>query len=256
MTLFTKCIFEFIGTMVLILLGDGVVAGCTLNKSKGYNGGWIVITMAWGLAVMCGVFVAGPYSGAHLNPAVSIGLALAGQFAWSMVPAYIVAQMLGGFAGAVLVYWYYKDHFLATSDSPETMLGVFCTIPAIKNKWRNFFCEALATFILVFVILAFATKGNTPEVGMGDLGAFPVAMLIIAIGMSLGGTTGYAINPARDIAPRFAHWILPIKGKGSSKWCYSWVPAFGPMVGCLVAALVYRLVYCDCLSKTIELFTK
>lgn len=243
MTLFMKCVFEFIGTLVLVLLGDGVVACCTLNKSKGKGGGWVVITLAWGLAVMCGVFVAGPYSGAHLNPAVSVGLAFAGKFAWSMVPGYIVAQLLGGFAGALLVYAYYKDHYDATSDEPETILGTFCTIPAIKNKWRNFFCELVATALLVFVILAFATKGNTPEVGMGDLGAFPVAMLIIALGMSLGGTTGYAMNPARDLPPRFAHFILPIKGKGSSKWCYSWVPIAGPLVGGAVAAFIYLLVY-------------
>ena len=239
----TKFIFEFIGTMVLILLGDGVVAGCTLNKSKGQNSGWVVITIAWGLAVMCGVFISGPYTGAHLNPAVSIGLAAAGLFPWAEVPVYIIAQLLGGFAGACLVYAYYKDHFDATSASPETLLGVFCTIPAIEHKWRNFLCEAIATFVLVFVVMAFSTEGNTPEYGLGSIGAFPVAMLIVAIGMSLGGTTGYAINPARDIPPRFAHFILPIKGKGSSQWRYSLVPLFGPIAGCLVAAGVYLLVF-------------
>lgn len=243
MTLLMKCVFEFIGTLVLVLLGDGVVACCSLNKSKGKGAGWVVITLAWGLAVMCGVFIAGPYSGAHLNPAVSIGLALAGKFAWSMVPGYIVAQLLGGFAGALLVYAFYKDHYDATADEPETLLGTFCTIPAIKNKWRNFFCELVATFLLVFIILAFATKGNTPEVGMGDLGAFPVAMVIMALGMSLGGTTGYSMNPARDFPPRLAHAILPIKGKGSSQWDYSWVPTLGPIAGGIIAAGLFLLVY-------------
>ena len=243
MTLLTKCLFEFVGTLVLILLGDGVVANFSLNKSKGFGGGWVVITIAWGLAVMCGVFISGPYSGAHLNPAVTIGLAAAGQFAWSAVPAYIVAQLLGGFCGALLVYLFYKDHFNATADNPDALLGIFCTIPAIEHKWRNFFCEALATWVLVFIVLAFATKGNVPEVGLGSIGAFPVAMVIIAIGMSLGGTTGYALNPARDIPPRFAHWILPIKGKGGSQWSYGWVPVLGPIAGALVAALTYMLVF-------------
>ena len=243
MTLLTKCLFEFIGTLVLILLGDGVVANVSLNKSKGLGGGWVVVTIAWGLAVMCGVFISGPYSGAHLNPAVSIGLAAAGQFAWSSVPAYIAAQLLGGFCGALLVYLFYKDHFNATADSPDTLLGIFCTIPAIDHKWRNFFCEALATWVLVFIVLAFATEGNVPEVGLGSIGAFPVSMVIIAIGMSLGGTTGYALNPARDIPPRFAHWILPIKGKGGSRWSYGWVPTFGPIAGALAAALTYLLVF-------------
>lgn len=243
MTLLTKCLFEFIGTLVLILLGDGVVANVSLNKSKGLGGGWVVVTIAWGLAVMCGVFISGPYSGAHLNPAVTIGLAAAGQFAWSSVPAYIAAQLLGGFCGALLVYLFYKDHFNATADSPDTLLGIFCTIPAIDHKWRNFFCEALATWVLVFIVLAFATEGNVPEVGLGSIGAFPVSMVIIAIGMSLGGTTGYALNPARDIPPRFAHWILPIKGKGGSQWSYGWVPVLGPIAGALVAALTYMLVF-------------
>mgnify|MGYP000075461842 FL=1 len=157
LTLMTKCIFEFIGTMVLILLGDGVVASNALAKSKGQNGGWIVITMAWGFAVMCGVFIAGPYSGAHLNPAVSIGLAAAGQFPWAYVPGYIAAQLLGGFAGAVLVYIFYKDHFDATDDA-ESKLAVFCTMPAIPDKWRNLFCEFVGTWLLVFVILAFSNK--------------------------------------------------------------------------------------------------
>ncbi|MBQ0005839.1 MAG: aquaporin family protein [Alistipes sp.] len=242
MTFLTKCIFEFVGTLVLVLLGDGVVACTTLNKSKGQNAGWVVITLAWGLAVMCGVFIAGPYSGAHLNPAVTLGLAIAGTFPWIEVAGYIVAQMLGGFCGAILVYAYYKDHFDATED-PDTKLGVFCTMPAIMNKGRNFFCEAVGTWLLVFVILVFSTRENIPEVGMGSLGAFPVTMLIMSIGMSLGGATGYAINPARDLAPRCAHTVLGIKGKRDSGWNYSWVPSFGPMVGAAVAALTFMVLY-------------
>lgn len=241
-TLFTKCLFELIGTFILVLLGDGVVAGVTLNKTKGFGAGWTVITFAWGFAVMCGVFIAGPISGAHLNPAVTIGLAIAGTFEWSQVLGYIVAQMVGGFLGACCVYAFYKDHYDATED-PATKLGTFCTAPAILNKGRNFFCEAVGTWLLVFVILAFSTAGETPEVGMGSLGAFPVTYLIVAIGMSLGSTTGYAINPARDLAPRIAHAVLPIKGKGASDWGYSWVPVAGPIVGAAVAALTFILVF-------------
>ena len=198
-SLFTKCLFEFIGTLVLVLLGDGVVASTVLKRSKGFDGGWIVITIAWGLAVMCGVLIAGPYSGAHLNPAVSVGLAVAGSFPWAYVPGYVAAQLLGGFCGAVVVYLYYKDHFDATDD-PAAKLGVFCTMPAIMDKPRNLFCEVVGTFLLVFVILAIGNEQNTPEIGMGSLGSLPVTMLIMAIGMSLGGTTGYAINPARPAA--------------------------------------------------------
>ena len=242
MTLLTKCMFEFLGTLVLILLGDGVCCATSLNKSKAQGAGWAVITLGWGLAVMCGVFIAGPYSGAHLNPAVTLGFAMAGQFDWCAVLPYIAAQMLGGFAGAVLVYMFYKDHFDATEDK-ATKLGVFCTAPAIMNKGRNFFCEALASWLLVFVILALGTKENLPEVGMGELGAFPVTMLIVAIGMSLGATTGYAINPARDLAPRIAHAVLPIKDKGSNQWGYSWVPVAGPICGGLLAALTYMVTY-------------
>ena len=242
MTLLTKCIFEFVGTLVLILLGDGVCCATSLDKSKAQGAGWVVVTLGWGLAVMCGVFIAGPYSGAHLNPAVTLGFALAGQFDWCCVLPYVAAQMLGGFAGAVLVYMFYKDHFDATED-PATKLGVFCTAPAIMNKGRNFFCETLASWLLVFVILALGNKENLPEIGMGELGAFPVTMLIMSIGMSLGATTGYAINPARDLAPRLAHAVLPIKGKGDSGWGYSWVPMAGPVCGGLLAALTYMLIY-------------
>lgn len=241
-SLFTKCVFEFVGTMVLVLLGDGVVASNALKKSKGENGGWVVITMAWGFAVMCGVLIAGPYSGAHLNPAVSLGLAAAGTFPWGYVPGYIVAQLAGGFCGAVLVYLYYKDHFDVTDDA-SAKLGVFCTMPAIMNRPRNLFCEFLGTFLLVFVILAIGNEQNTPEIGMGSLGSFPVTMLIMAIGMSLGGTTGYAINPMRDLPPRIVHALLPIRGKRDSGWGYAWVPVIGPLIGCVLAAFAFLLLF-------------
>ena len=242
MTLFMKCVFEWLGTMVLVLLGDGVCAGNSLNKTKGQGGGWVVITLAWGFAVMCGVFIAGPYSGAHLNPAVTLGLAIAGKFAWSEVLGYIVAQMLGGFCGALLVWLFYKDHYDATPDG-DTKLGTFCTMPAIPNRGRNFFCEFLGTWLLVFVILMIATKENTPLVGLGSLGAFPVTALIMAIGMSLGGTTGYAINPARDFGPRCAHALVPMKDKRDSGWGYSWIPVLAPLCGAAFAALTFILLF-------------
>ncbi len=241
-------IFEFIGTLVLVLLGDGVCAACSLNHSKAKGAGWIVITLGWGFAVMAGVLIAGPVSGAHLNPAVTLGLALAGSFPWASVFGYVVAQMLGGFAGAVLVWLFYKDHYKATKDEPDTMLGTFCTAPAIRNPWRNFFCECLATCLLVFLILALGTAGNAfafngANAATGSLGAFPVTCVIMSIGMSLGATTGYAINPARDLSPRCAHAVLPIAGKRDSDWSYSWVPVVGPMVGAALAAGIFLLVF-------------
>lgn len=240
--LFTESLFELVGTFILILLGDGVVAGTTLEKTKGYGAGWVVITMGWGFAVMCGVFVAGPISGAHLNPAVTIGLAAAGRFAWGKVLPYVAAQMIGGFFGAVTVYEFYKDHYDATGDA-DCKLGTFCTTPAIRNGWRNFFCELVGTWLLVLVILVFSTKGGTPQIGMGSLGALPVTFLIMAIGMSLGSATGYAINPARDLAPRLAHQLLPIKGKRDSDWQYSWIPVAGPVAGALCAALTFTALF-------------
>ena len=240
--MYLKYIFEFIGTMVLILLGDGVCAATSLDKSKAKGAGWVVIAMGWGFAVMVGVFISGSISGAHLNPAVSIGCALAGTMEWAAVPGYVIAQMLGGFTGALLVWLFYKDHYDATED-PDTKLGTFCTIPAIENKGRNFFCEVVATMLLIFVILAIGNAENTPAVGMGGLGSFPTAMLIMAVGMSLGGTTGYSLNPARDLGPRIAHALLPIKGKGGSDWGYSWVPVLGPLTGAALAALAYVAVY-------------
>lgn len=240
-SLLVQCLFEFIGTFVLVLLGCGVVACVSLRKSKGEGAGWVVVTLAWGLAVMCGVLIAGPYTGAHLNPAVTLGLAAAGKFPWEYVLPYIVSQIAGGILGAVIVYVFYKDHFDATAEA-ETKLGVFATIPAIKNYRRNMICEIVGTFILVLVILFMGDKENSSEVGLGSVGALPVALLVVVIGMSLGGTTGYAINPARDLGPRIAHAILPIKGKGFSQWSYSWVPIVGPLLGGVLAALLYLLV--------------
>lgn len=240
-SLLVQCLFEFIGTFVLVLLGCGVVACVSLRKSKGEGAGWVVVTLAWGFAVMCGVLIAGPYTGAHLNPAVTLGLAAAGKFPWEYVLPYIVSQIAGGILGAVIVYVFYKDHFDATAEA-ETKLGVFATIPAIKNYRRNMICEIVGTFILVLVILFMGDKENSSEVGLGSVGALPVALLVVVIGMSLGGTTGYAINPARDLGPRIAHAILPIKGKGSSQWSYSWVPIVGPLLGGVLAALLYLLV--------------
>ena len=237
---------------MLILLGNGVCAATSLEKSKAKGAGWIVITMGWGFAVMVGVFISGSVSGAHLNPALSISCALAGTMEWSAVPGYVIAQMLGGFCGAVLVWLFYKDHYDLTSD-PATKLGTFCTSPAIEgHKARNFFCEAVATWVLVFTVLVFGLDANVPHldaegvhlhIGMGELGALPVTYLIMAIGMSLGGTTGYSLNPARDLAPRIAHAILPLKDKGTSGWDYSWVPVLGPLAGGAVAALTYILIY-------------
>ena len=241
-------LFEFIGTLVLVLLGDGVCAATSLNHSKAKGAGWVVITLGWGFAVMVGVLIAGPVSGAHLNPAVTLGLAIAGSFSWASVFGYIVAQMLGGFLGAVLVWLFYKDHYKATKDQPETILGTFCTMPAIRNPWRNFLCEAIATCLLVFVILALGTGGNAftfngADLQTGSLGSFPVTCVIMSIGMSLGGATGYALNPARDLGPRTAHAVLPIAGKRDSGWWYSWVPVAGPMVGAALAAVVFLLVF-------------
>lgn len=245
-SLFVKCVFEFLGTFVLLLLGGGVVACVSLEKSKGLGGGWVVITLAWGLAVMCGVLIAGPYSGAHLNPAVSVGLAAAGAFPWSAVLPYIIAQMLGGILGGVFTWFFYRDHFDITEDR-DVKLAVFCTSPAIRNFRANIVCEIIGTFILVLVILYMGDMPQTPRmgeqlIGLGSIGALPVALLVVVIGMSLGGTTGYAINPARDLGPRIAHAICPIKDKGPSDWEYAWIPVIGPIIGAVTAAAVFWAV--------------
>lgn len=241
---------ECVGTFILILLGCGVVACVLLTKSKGEGGGWVVITLAWGLAVMCGVLVAGPYTGAHLNPAVSIGLAVAGKFPWGSVVPYIIAQMIGAFLGAMCVYVFYKDHFNITKDK-DAKLAVFCTAPAIRNYRRNLVSEIIGTFVLVFVILFMSEEGNTAKVvsdsgnqliGLGSIGALPVAFLIVVIGMSLGGTTGYAINPARDLGPRVAHAVAPIEDKRDADWNYAWVPIVGPLIGAVTAAVFFWII--------------
>ncbi len=232
---------ELIGTMLLILLGDGVVANVLLNDTKGNNSGWIVNTTAWGLAVFVGITVAGPYSGAHLNPAVTIGLAIAGKFAWASVLPYIAAQMIGACIGAFLVWLMYYDHFQRTNN-PGFVLACFCTGPAVRNYISNIASEIIGSFVLIFVVF-YVTKGEiiptkTP-IGLGSVGAIPVAFLVWVIGLSLGGTTGYAINPARDLGPRIMHAILPIKSKGSSDWAYSWIPILGPIIGAVIAAFLY-----------------
>lgn len=235
-----NCILELVGTMILVLMGDGVCAAVSLNKCKAQKAGWLTIAAGWGFAVMCGVFVAHE-SGAHLNPAVTLAFAIEGSFAWNMVLPYVVAQMIGGFLGAILVWIVYKDHFEATCTEPDTMLGCFCTIPAIRHPWLNFLGEAVATFVLIIGILCFGTYGKVVNEGANS--AFPVTFLIMAIGLSLGSTTGYAMNAARDLSPRLAHTLLPIKGKGSSDWSYSWVPLLGPLAGSAVAALLYLAIY-------------
>jgi len=242
----TPFIAEIIGTALLITLGCGVVANVLLNETKGNDSGWIVITTGWGLAVFVGVVVAAPYSGAHLNPAVTIGLAVAGDFEWARVPLFILAQFIGAMIGAFLVWVTHKDHFDATDD-PDTKLAVFCNAPAIPNHFTNFMSELVGTFVLVFVIFYFTEAnledGKNTLVGLGSIGAIPVAFLVWSIGLSLGGTTGYAINPARDLGPRIMHAILPFKSKkGSSNWSYSWIPVLGPIAGGIVAALLANLL--------------
>lgn len=227
---------EFIGTMILILLGNGVNANVSLQKTYANNSGWIVISFGWGIAVFVAVFVAGESSGAHINPAVTLGLALAGRFPWAEVPGYVLAQLLGAFTGAWLAYLHFRPHFSATADA-DTKLGIFCTGPAIKSPLGNFLSEVIGTFILVFAVF-FLASGE----GLGSLNAWPVGLLVVGIGLSLGGTTGYAINPARDLGPRLFHALAPISGKRDSNWGYAWIPIAGPLLGASIAAGVYWLV--------------
>lgn len=247
-------IAEIIGTAILILLGNGVVANVLLNKTKGHDSGWIVITWGWGIAVFVAVYTMGQFSGAHINPAVTVGLAAAGLFEWSLVPGYIMAQILGGAIGALLVWLSYRDHFSKTTDE-SLILACHSTIPNIRNYPSNFMTEAIGTLLLVFGVLYLVSPGfigvngelletitiNGQEVGfgLGALSALPVGLLVLGIGLSLGGPTGYAINPARDLGPRIMHAVLPISNKGGSDWAYSWVPVAAPIVGGLVAAGLY-----------------
>ncbi|MBA2440978.1 MAG: aquaporin family protein [Rubrobacter sp.] len=241
---------EFIGTMILVLLGNGVVAGVLLRNSKAENGGWLLITFGWGMAVAMAVYSVGAISGAHINPAVTIGLASIGSHEWAMVPGYILAQLLGAFAGAVLVWLAYLSHWVETED-PGLKLAAFSTAPAIRNPVSNVVTEVIGTAMLVFGIVAIvANTQNITEAGEIDLapvfslGIFPliVGLLVFAIGMSLGGPTGYAINPARDLGPRIAHALLPIAGKGESDWSYAWVPVVGPIVGGVIGAVLYSIL--------------
>jgi len=228
---------ELIGTALLVLLGDGVVANVLLKKTKGHGGGWIVITFGWGMAVFVGVLVASASSGAHLNPAVSIGLAIAAKFDASRVPAYVMAQMLGACIGAFLVWLQHKAHFQATEDR-NAKLAVFCTSPEIRSTPLNLISEIIGTFVLVFAALSI----SSPEGGLGSLDGLPIGFVVLAIGLSLGGTTGYAINPARDLGPRIMHALLPIPGKRDSDWGYAWIPVVGPVMGAVFAAVVFRVV--------------
>lgn len=230
-------LFELIGTAFLILLGDGVVANVVLNKTKGNNGGWIVITFGWAIAVFVGVYISAAASGAHLNPAVSIALAAAGKFDWANVPLYIAGQFAGAMTGALLVWIAYNKHFDETTDA-DAKLAVFCNSPAIRNIGFNLLTEIIGTFALAFGIF-FITGADA---GLRSLDALPVALLILGIGLGLGGPTGYAINPARDLGPRIAHFILPIPGKRNSDWGYSWIPVVGPIIGALIAAYVFKLI--------------
>lgn len=238
---------EYLGTCILILMGTGVCANSSLKDTFAKGADWVLISFGWGLGVFIGVIVAGPSSGAHLNPAVTIGLAIAGKFAWADVTLYIIAQLLGAITGAFLTWLLYADHYNLT-ENPGTIKGTFCTSPAIKNTPRNVLSEVIGTFVLIFVVLfiagpEFKVLGiDTVKFGLGSVGALPVALLVVAIGMSLGGLTGYAINPARDLGPRIIHSLVPIKTKGSSDWGYAWVPIVGPIVGAALGALIYLAV--------------
>jgi glycerol uptake facilitator protein len=260
---------EFIGTALLVLLGNGVVANVLLDKTKGHGAGWISITTGWGLAVFVAVWCVGPISGAHINPAVTLGLAVAGEFPWADVAPYIAAQMLGAIVGGALVFLFYRQHYELTTDA-DAKLATFCTAPAIRSTVSNLFSELIGTMVLVLAVLlvvepsittgfesssasfslsavldpsdgelgggmSSAAGGASDEIGLGTLGALPVGLLVLSIGISLGGTTGYAINPARDLGPRIAHALLPVPGKRDANWGYAWIPVVGPLAGALLA---------------------
>jgi len=228
---------EFLGTLTLIVLGDGVVAAVVLKRTKSENAGWLTVVIGWGLAVTLAIYAVGQFSGAHLNPAVTVALAWSGSFSWHLVPGYCLAQLAGAFMGAVLVWLHYLPHWRVT-DNPEAKLSVFCTGPAIRSTWSNLISEIIGTAVLILGLLTIGANKFTE-----GLNPLVVGLLIIAIGVSLGGTTGFAINPARDLGPRLAHTLLPIQGKGSSDWKYAWIPVVGPLVGGLSGAVVYRLLF-------------
>ena len=227
---------EFFGTAIIIVFGGGVVSNVLLNKTKGNNSGWIVITFGWAVGVFTGVLISAPFSGAHLNPAVTLALAIAHKFSWASVPLYVCAQVLGAMFGAGLVWLAYKKHFDAT-DNADYKLSVFSTMPNIRSYWYNVITEIIGTYVLALAVLYMAE----PEVGLGSLSALPVAIVVLGLGLSLGGPTGYAINPARDLGPRIMHFILPIPMKRDSDWSYSWVPVVGPLIGASIAAGMFML---------------
>jgi glycerol uptake facilitator protein len=240
-------IAEFIGTMILIILGDGVVAGVLLRNSKAENSGWIVITFGWAMAVAIAVYCVGQFSGAHINPAVTIALAVTGQFDWALVPGYIIAQFLGAFVGGIIVWLAYLPHWPETAD-PGLKLGVFCTAPAIYNTTANIITEIIGTFVLLFGIAGIvANSGSVGPVAGSVIGTglnpLLVGLLVLAIGLSLGGPTGYAINPARDLGPRIAHAVLPIAGKGGNDWGYAWIPVVAPIIGGIIGAGAFVLLF-------------
>jgi len=239
----TPFIAEIIGTFILMLLGNGVVANVLLNGTKGNNSGWIVITTAWALAVYVAVLIAGPVSGAHINPAVTLSLAIAGLFEWSQVPTYIAAQFIGAMLGALTVYIFHKKHYDITEDA-DAISATFCNAPAIPNTLNNLFSEIVGTFVLLLAVFYItpaeftSASGETTIVGLGSVGALPVAFVVWSVGISLGGTTGYAINPARDLGPRIVLALLPIKHKNTG-WNYSWIPVLGPIIGGAIAAILF-----------------
>jgi glycerol uptake facilitator protein len=227
---------EFFGTAIILVFGGGVVANVVLDKTKGNNSGWIVITFGWAVGVFTGILIAAPFSGAHLNPAITLALVIAGKFQLEKLPMYICAQLLGAMFGAFLVWLAYKKHFDATKDA-DSKLAVFCTAPNIRHYWYNVLTEAIGTYVLSLAVLYMAK----PEVGLGALSALPVALVVLGLGLSMGGPTGYAINPARDLGPRIVHFLLPIAGKRDSDWKYAWVPVLGPLVGASLAAAMFLL---------------
>ena len=239
---------EFLGTALLVLFGNGVVANVLLARTKGHGSGWIVITAGWAFAVFIGAFCSAAQSGAHLNPAVTIAMVAAGKLEPYKLQGYLIAQMLGGIIGGALVYLFYREHFKVTEDA-DAKLGCFCTAPNIRSMGQSLFCEVIGTFVLILpiflmtpVVMKLPTGDASAEVGLGTIGLIPVGLLVFAIGLSLGGTTGYAINPARDLGPRLAHAVLPIPGKRDSDWSYAWVPVIGPILGGLLAALVHSFL--------------
>ncbi|KAA2218129.1 MIP/aquaporin family protein [Maribacter flavus] len=238
----TAYIFEIIGTGMLILIGNGVVANLVLKGTKGADSGWVGISLAWGIAVFIGVFISADVSGAHLNPAVTIGLAAAGKFSWTLVPGYIIAQIFGAMVGNFLVWLTYKKQYDLTDDT-DAVLATFSTAPAVRSYGWNVVTEAIGTFALVFGVfyIAGGALANEP-ISLGSLDALPVALLVMGIGFGLGGPTGYAINPARDLGPRIMHALLPLKNKGKSDWSYAWVPVVGPVIGALMAAGLFLLL--------------